>query len=79
VVLAGLWAVWAGSGYGPRGVLGKLEFEFEFEGSIQIQIPHIRTHKLKINQENPTTNLKQRRLQLNPKRLQLITLAYNGP
>jgi hypothetical protein len=28
VVLAGLWAVRTGSGYGPRGVLGKLEFEF---------------------------------------------------
>jgi hypothetical protein len=23
VVLVGFWAVWAGSGYGPRGVLGK--------------------------------------------------------
>jgi hypothetical protein len=69
VVLAGLWAV------GQKGFRGILEFEFEFEGSIQIQIPHIGITQ----NENPTTNSKQGRLQLNPKRLQIITLTFNGP
>jgi hypothetical protein len=71
--------VLAGSGCGPKRGLGGKEFEFEFEGSIQIQIPHIGTHKMNIKQENPTTNSKQGRLRLNPKRLQVITLTSNGP
>jgi hypothetical protein len=71
--------VLAGSGCGPKRGLGGKEFEFEFEGPIQIQIPHIGTHKMNIKQENPTTNSKQGRLRLNLKGLQEITLTSNGP